>query len=395
MKSKINLYLIDYALGSLLRSRSKNIFIVIIFTILIFLITSIFFISNSIKYELNTTVDKLPQITIQNIKGGKIVDIDSYIADEISMISGVKDIQSRVWGYYYFANAGVNFSIVGIDPFESQYTNSLKELVKDENNINTLESDKMLVGEGVEKILDENFYNGYFNFILNDGSLKKIKIAGTFKSDIELQSNDMIIVSKGTAYEILGMEDGYATDIVVSVANPSEIATVVQKIQTLYPNFRILTNEDYKISYENIFDYKSGLFLALFVVSLFTFFIIVYDKANGLTSMEKKEIGILKALGWTTDDILKEKFYESFILSISSYLLGVSLALFYVYILNAPVLRYIFEGYSQLKTTFELPFVVDIQTLTLVFFITIPVYVAATIIPSWRVATLDADEVIR
>ena len=392
---KINKYLIEYAINSLLRQKGKNIFILIIFTLLIALITSIFFISNSIKHELNLTIDKLPAITIQKLQAGKVVDIESSRADEIITIAGVEDVTSRVWGYYYFENAGVNFSIMGIDNYESQYTNSLTKIVNDTTKTDILDKDFMLVGAGVKKILKENYYNDYFNFITNDGSFKKVKIGGVFNSDIQLQSNDMIIVSKELAYEILGVEDDKSTDIVVKVSNPQELETIVNKIKLLYPDCRVITNEDFKVSYQNIFDYKSGLFLALFIISLFTFFIIIYDKTSGLTSSEKTEIGILKALGWKVDDILKEKFYESFIISFVAYILGVTIAFCFVYFLNAPLLRDIFEGYSQLKTTFNLPFVVDFQILTLVFFITIPIYIAATIIPSWKTATLDADEVIR
>ena len=173
------------------------------------------------------------------------------------------------------------------------------------------------------------------------------------------------------------------------------MSTVASKIKLLYPDTRIVTTQDLKVSYQNIFDYKSGIFLALFIVSLFTFFIIIYDKSSGLSSEEKREIGILKAIGWRVDDVLKEKFYESFIISFFSYTLGITLSFAYVYLLQAPVLQNIFVGYSQLKTSFELPFVFDFQTLFLVFFLSVPIYIAATIIPSWKVATLEADEVIR
>lgn len=391
----INLYLVEYAVNSLLRQKAKTLFIFIIFTMLVFLISSVFFISNSIKHELKSTTEKLPSLTIQQLKGGKASYIDKAIVDDILSLAGVERAQARVWGYYFFENAGANFTLMGIDAFEQQYAGSLQKVVKLEENIETLENSQMLIGQGVKDILQQNYYPKFFNFILPDGNMKKVDIAGVFKSDIELQSNDMVLVSKELAHEILGIEYDLATDITVEIANPEEVDTIVQKIQALHPNLRIVSKEDFKISYENIFDYKSGVFLALFIVSLFTFFIIIYDKVSGLSSSEKKEIGILKALGWGVEDILKEKFYESFAVSFSAYLLGIILAFVFVYILNAPVLRDIFEGYSQLKTTFSLPFVFDFQTLTLVFFITIPVYIAATIIPSWKVSTLDADEVIR
>jgi len=395
LKNRINLYLIEFAINAILRAKAKNIFIIVVFTLLISLLTAIFFISSSIKYELETTVESLPQIIVQKVKAGREYDIENSRVDNIITIAGVDSATPRVWGYYYFANAGVNFSIVGINQYDEQYKKSLDSLVNQVDFDKLESSSSMIVGKGVRRVMHNSYYSDYFNFIKPDGRLKKVSIAGFFNDDTELESNDMIILPQKDAREIFGMGEDVSTDIVVKVANPKEIATIAQKIKLLYPDTRVITKDDLKVSYQNIFDYKSGLFLALFTVTLFTFFIIIYDKTSGLSSEEKKEIGVLKAVGWSIDDILKEKFYEASIISIISYTLGVILSLGYVYIFQAPLLRGIFEGYSQLKTSFELPFIFDIQTLFLIFFLSVPIYIGATIIPAWRASSLDVDEVIR
>ena len=391
MKNIINLYLLEYAIGSLLRQKSKNIFILIILSLLTFLLTSVFFITSSIRYELNQTVDALPEIIVAQTQGGKHYDIDVSKVDEILNITGVNGATPRVWGYYYFKNAGVNFSLVGIDEFEEPYKKSLKNATKDFESL----ENGMLIGSGVRDVFSKSYYKEYFNFILSDGSLKRLDIVGEFDADTELESNDMIIMSKDNIRKIFNINENKATDIVINVSNVDEVQTVASKIQLAMPNTRVITKNDLKISYQNIFDYKGGVFLALFIISLFTFFIIIYDKASGLTSEQTREIGILKAVGFKIDDILKEKFYEGIIISLFAYIFGVILALAFVYIFNAPLLQNIFTGYSELKTSFNLPFVLDIQTLVIVFLLSVPIYISATIIPSWRVATMDAEEVMR
>jgi len=395
MKPKINRYLIEFAINALLRARTKNIFILVVFTLLITLLTSVFFITNSIKYELQSTVEALPEIIVQRLKAGRHYDIDTSIADEILTIAGVSSAVPRVWGYYYFENVGVNFSVVGIEQYAKQYKESFNQLVEQYDFDDLSSQSAMVVGPGVYEVMRGSYYDKYFNFIKPNGELKKVTIAGIFKQATALESNDIILMSTEDVREIFGIRSDQATDIVVKVPNPDEIDTVATKIRMIYPDTRVITTADLQVSYQNIFDYKAGLFLALFVVTLFTFFIIIYDKASGLSSEEKREIGILKAVGWRVDDVLKEKFYEAFIISSVAYLLGVILALSFVYLFQAPLLRDIFEGYSQLRTPFELPFVLDLQTLFLVFLLSVPIYLAATIIPAWRASTLDVDEVIR
>jgi len=378
---------------SMLRNRFKNISIFIIFTSLIFLVSSVLFISSSIKYELDSTVDKLPQITIQKIKAGRVEQVDVSMVDKILEIRGVEDVIPRVWGYYFFENAGVNFTIMGLDGFATQYTKTLNEVSK-EFDIDALD-EAMIVGSGVNRVLKENYYGKYFNFVTAKGELKKVSIAGVFKSQTQLESNDMIILSQSNAREIFDMREDRASDIVVKVANPKEITTVVSKIRLLFPDSRIITKDDLKVSYQNMFNYQRGVFLAIFVIALFTFFMIIYDKISGVSSSEAKEIGILKAVGWRVDDILKEKFYEAFIISSLSFIIGITISLWFVYTLQAPLLKEIFIGYSDLRPIFNLPFIIDYSSLALVFLVTIPIYISASIIPSWRVATRDSDEVMR
>jgi len=392
---KLNFSLLDYAIRSLIRRLGKSFFIFFILSLIIFLLSSVLMIADAIKLELNTTLKTLPQITLQRFVAGKQSDVPVERVDALLDIEGISAVTPRIWGYYYFKPAGVNFSVVGVDAYEEQYSQTLATLTQSVDIKLLAHKESMLVGEGVKRVLAENYYTDFFNFVTSEGKWQRVFIAGVFHSDLALESNDLILLPKKLAYAIFGMDESKATDIVVKVGNAKEIPTIVQKIAERYPDMRAITQDDIRVSYQNIFDYKSGFFLALFSVCAFAFFIIVYDKTSGLSSEEKREIGILKAVGWSSDDILQEKFYESFITSMGSFLVGVSCSLFFVYGLQAPLLRNIFMGYSELKPSFILPFHLDVSMLVLLFFLSVPIYIAATLIPAWCASSLDADEVMR
>ena len=174
--------------------------------------------------------------------------------------------------------------------------------------------------------------------------LEKIKRAKGELEIVVLRNNQEFIITNGSEttftvecedylepYKATGVPTGrvfanqvyVVKDFVVKVKNINEIGPIATKIKNLYPDCKVTTRDDLKRSYEQMFNYKSGIFLALFVISLFTFFIIIYDRSSTLLSEEKQEIGILKAVGWSTNDILKWKFYESSIISVFSFCFGV------------------------------------------------------------------------
>ncbi len=384
----------DYTLRSLKRFGMKNISIALIFMILVWLLSSGMMISHSLNHELKTLSKGLPDIVIQNYKGGKVKPFDEEIVEQLWDIKGISNVMGRIWGQYYLEDANIYASIVGVTAFEEQYKKSLTKIVED-----FPESDdaipSMMISKNLKELLFKYDMQEYVSFKQNDGTYLKMKLGGTFKADTQMESNDIILIPTEIARNLLDIEEGSFTDAVISVANPEEVETIAAKIAFEYPSLRVITKADIIKGHQILYDYKSGWFLALLITTFITFAIILYDKASGLRSEEKQEIGVLKALGWEIDHIIRHKLTEALILSLSAFFVGVSLAIFYVFILDAPILKYIFTGFSNLKQPFDLVFVLDIKMIALLFFTTVPLYLAASIIPSWKAAVEDAGEVIR
>ncbi|TLP40846.1 ABC transporter permease [Arcobacter arenosus] len=384
----------DYTLRSLKRFGMKNISIALIFMILVWLLSSGMMISNSLNHELKTLSKGLPDIIVQNYKGGKVKPFDEEIVEQLWDIKGISNVMGRIWGQYYLKDANIYASIVGVTAFEEQYKKSLTKIAED-----FPESDdaipSMMISKNLKELLFKYDMQEYVSFKQNDGTYLKMKLGGTFKADTQMESNDIILIPTQIARNLLDIEEGSFTDAVISVANPEEVEMIAAKIAFEYPSLRVITKADIIKGHQILYDYKSGWFLALLITTFITFAIILYDKASGLRSEEKQEIGVLKALGWEIDHIIRHKLTEALILSLSSFFVGVSLAIFYVFILDAPILKYVFTGFSNLKQPFDLVFVLDVKMIALLFFTTVPLYLAASIIPSWKAAVEDAGEVIR
>lgn len=388
MAGKINFYLLEYTYRYILRYKFKNLFITVVMSLLVGLLASVFFISNAMKDEYNSILNNYPDIIITNQKAMKESTIQESHSAELLELKGVSSVVGRVWGKYYFSSGDKVFTLLAKDEFET-YINPLL------NNTPTLSKDSMLVSRGVMESLKLGYYDEYFNFIKSDGTLKRVDVSGTFDGGNTLENSSFIIISKEDAKEIFDYKEDEVTDLAVSVANKNEVGYIAGKIMTLLPNAKVSIKDDLRVKYENIYNLRSGFFLTIFIITFFTFFMIIYDKVSGLNSEQKREIGVLKALGWRVSDVLNSKLYEGLIISLFSYIVGVLMAFVYVYIFNAPLLKNIFLNNYDILSDFRIYFSVDYETLALLFFLSVPIYIAATIIPSWRIATLEADEVMR
>lgn len=379
----------------LMSHRKKHIAISFISVVVIFIMASVLFISSSIQKDINNTLSNQADITLQKYKAGKVLNTPNAWIDEFLQIKGVSNAQGRVYGMHYYEPAGNYFMIVGVDVFDTQIVKTLQSLTNTLNIKEFLKKDNMIIGSGVKKHFDEYAYYDYYSFRPPDRSIQKVFIYDTFSKESDIVSNDMIIMDIDLARKILGVEEGYVTDIILEIPNPLELEIIKTKLIISHFDMRIIKKEDIKKYYKNLFNYKGGVFLIFYTVVLITFLLILYQRYSMIAYVDSKEIAILRSVGWRIESVLWLKVSENLLVAIFAYLSGIIVAYFYVYILDAPLLRDIFLGYSNLTQDVSFSPNIDLAILSILFLVFVIPFVIAIIIPVWRVSIIEPSELMR
>jgi putative ABC transport system permease protein len=392
MRSKLFL---NFLFLLLLKHRVKHLSIFFISTLIVFLLSSVMLLSHALQEEISETLDAQPDFIIQKMRGGKSVNTPLSWADEFQSIEGITKAQPRVYGQYFYEPNAQHFTIVGIDFFEEHNDHKLQKVIDDIDMRAFLEKPNMIIGHGVKAFLDRYHFFDYYVFKTADNSNLEINIYETFPKESTLVSNDMIIMDIDMARQILGISESESTDIALYSPNPLEADNIYIKLVLKHFDIRIIQKSDIQKAYEHLFNYKGGVFLILYMIVLLTFMMILYQRYSMIQSSDKKEIGILRAMGWSIKDVIVLKMSESFMVAFFAFGIGFILAFVYVFTFDAPLLGALFYGYSNLPTDITLAKSIDFSLLSLLFLFYILPFMAAVLIPSWRASVIDPLEAMR
>jgi ABC-type lipoprotein release transport system permease subunit len=232
-------------------------------------------------------------------------------------------------------------------------------------------------------------------FKAHDGKVVEFRVKTIMRSDSGLVSSDLVLLSEAGFRQLFGGSADTATDLTLQVKNPRELPVIAAKIVQAFPDTRPILRDELLRTYESVFNWRGGMMLFVLSGALLAFLILAWEKASGMSYEERKEIGILKGIGWETSEVVLMKFWEGVVVSLSSFLAGIILAYLHVFFTSAALFEPVLKGWAVLYPRFELtPFIDASQVATLLFLTVVP-YTLATIIPSWRAATVDPDSVMR
>ena len=368
-------YLLDYSLSSLARRPGKHLALLLVYSLVVFLLASTLLFTQSLRREAALILADAPELIVQRLVAGRHDLMPADYLDRLGQLRGVSDAYGRLWGYFYDPAVKANYTLL-VPRQEPPVPGEVR------------------LGAGVARTRGLGV-GDYLSLRSARGEPFSFRIAGLLEAETELVSSDLLLLNAEDFRRFFVFPADRFTDLVLRVRNPSEVRKVAEKIALALPDTRPILRDEILRTYDALFGWRQGLIIVLLGGALLAFVIFAFDRAAGLSAEERREIGILKAIGWETGDVLRMKFWEGAALSLTAFLAGYLLAYAHVFFFAAALFAPVLKGWAVLYPDFRpLPFVDGLQVATLFFFTVFP-YTVATIVPIWRAAITDPDQVMR
>jgi len=389
--------LLNYALGCIKRYKLRTIVVLVCLTMAATLFSSVLFIKDGLVREGQLSLKYAPDLTVQGIATGRQSYIETRYIDLIQRILGVEKVVERIWGYGNIGNTLL--VIIGVDLEDPNINLDAAYPIESGSFLDPQRNDTVVLGKAVAELIGAKVGN-LLTIITESNQARQYTVIGIFNSESSIVNADTILMTKDSARAFFNVPEGKATDLMVFTqeVNPAYYQTqtsfVAREISEL-PNLRVLTKDLLASAQETTYGARSGFFSIVWYLILISVAIVAFNQTVVVGHESRFEIGLLKALGFSTSDIIQIRLTEGTVLGFLAGSAGIVLGVFYNAVLNAPVLKDVMLGWATLYPAFPVPFMVSAQSIFLTYAITVIPVLFATVIPSWINATVDPDIAMR
>ena len=367
--------LVDYTLSAAARHGWRNLGVFVVYAAIVFVLASTMLFTHAIRREAKALLAHSPEVLLQKLKAGRHAYLTRGELESLGRLRGVNQVEGRRWGYFYDPLFGANYTLMAPSAGHP-------------------ERGRVDVGDGVARA--RGLAAGdTLSLRSAAGGLHAFTVGRVFSAESSLVAADLVLMNPVDWEAFFQLPDDVFTDAALSVVNPLEVRNVARKISDRLPEARVILREEVLRTYDSLFDWREGVLLALASMAAAAFAILAWNKASGLSADERREIGILKAIGWNTRDVLTMKLGEGALISGGASAFGFLAAWAHVFHFEAALIAPALKGWSVLYPRFILTPSIDPVSLLTLGLLTVLPYTLATLVPTWRAAATDPDLVMR
>lgn len=374
MNKHINLLVL--ATENLLRHRTKTVVVCLCIVAIVLPFITAIAISEGVRAQSQASVEAGADLYLTFDEFGRNSAIPLKYLSEIKKIFGVKKAVPRIIGRAFLQDKLA--VIVGIDKEDvpESATCISGKMFEHPNEV--------VVGQ---ELADHFRLKAGDQFSMRGQQRKTFTVVGFFTAESSIWGASMMFMSLNDAGELFGRM-GVASDIQIYSlpGHNSEIATDLHDILQNEP-YRLQDKHTVELYFKKGFMLKEGVFSALYVVA-FALGVPAILVASGFgLSERKREIGIMKATGWHTLEVLELISLEQLLISLMGATIAIVLSILWVKALNGAGIAQFFIAEITMLPKFTLPARFLPMPCFLSFFFALMLTMSGSIYSSWKAST--------
>lgn len=388
----MNLGLLTFALRAVGRRKARAVATGGGLAFAVALVAAVLFLADALRAEATGARDALPDVVVSRLVGGRPGLLSVQDTHKLAGIDSVRRVRPRVWGYVFVPALQSNVVVMGSPP-DAPSLEGVKGVLSAGRDLRP-GAHEMVAGARVAKFLGLEV-GDQLGLPSPNPAAPSLELVGTFASSVDLFTNDVVVMSNDDARAVLGLAAGEATDLALDLTNPDESPIVARTVLERMPEARVVDKKLLVRAHTLAFGRRAGVVLAASAPALLVLFVLAWDRLSGFGDAEQREIAVLKAVGWSTREVLWAKLSESLLVGAFATGLGLLLGYAWVFVAGAPLLRPALAGFGVLYPEAPLTPQVDAAQLLGVALAVLGPYVALSIVPAWRAAQVDPMDAMR
>jgi ABC-type lipoprotein release transport system permease subunit len=349
-------------------------------------------IADGIRRDAARAADFAPDLAFQKIQQGRVVPFEgAAVADLLRTLPGVTSVSERAFAVVPAPGeegGGALATVLGVD-FGADAPPAVVShgRLPEPGEVGAVALGRGLVTERIVGV-------GSTWSVPTPRGRHSLRVVGLLSDRVAVHAANLALTSVEDARAIAGLAAGEAMEISATLAADADSRAIAEEVVARHPRLRVIGRTAVARILDVVYGTRSGAFVAIWLVLLLVAPAVAWAMGMDVAASERHEMGVLKALGWSTLQLVEMRMFEAAILgglaTLGGALVGVVLAL-----AGAPGLAELFVGWAELYPDFPLPLALEPgSALALVALGVVPL-LAASAIPAWRVGSTSPEIVMR
>jgi ABC-type lipoprotein release transport system permease subunit len=370
-----------------MRLRARSIVIVLCLGGILapFLIATAIF--EAVRGHSRVSIEEGADLYVSLNKAGRNAPIPTTWAGELRRLPGVEKVVPRIVGRDYIIGPVVVVGLPlaelppGVQCVEGRVPGADREAI-----VGRVLADELNLAVGK-------------SFTLNVNPDLRFKVVGVFSSDTPLWGARLVFIDFEAAQEVFSMPRE-ATELLV-YTRPGYADAVYENLSTLARRgsegapLRVVSKRIAREMFRRGFTRRGGTFAALYLVA-FALAIPAIAVASGLgLSERRREVGLYRAAGWHTVEVVEMVMYENLILSLAGGTLALLVSFLWMKLTNGFFIAQFFLPEVGLVPGFRVPTSFLPLPALLGYLLALTITMVGTVTTTYRAATTPPMEAIQ